>query len=1360
MSSVRELPRRLEPVSVTVSRPVPVPEDRATSGEGPLSFSQEHLWFLHQLHPDSPAYNIAVALRVSGRLDPEVLQRVLTEIVRRHSALRTRFVNREERPVAVVDSPGPIPLPVVAPVGLPGEDVLDSALREARDHGRRPFDLARGPLFSAELIRLSPEDHVFAISLHHIVSDAWSVSILQREIAALYDAFARGEASPLPEPPLQYDDYARRQREAVDAAHFDRQLAYWKSQLSELATGLELPADRPRPAVPSFRGAVEQRALGAGLTRAIAAFSRREGITPFTTLLAAFWALLSRYTGQEDIAIGSGVTNRDREELEDLIGFFVDTLVLRPDLSGDPTFRELIRRARDVFLEANAHHDVPLTRLVRELHPERDLAHNPFFQVAFVQSLPGAAFEASGVRFEPVSIDYGTAKFDLVLSVDRDGDRFRMAVEYSTDLFEAWRMSRLLEHFENLLEGAMADPAARLSELPLASEEEKRLLLAWSGAESAYPRDRSIPDLFEALVERDPTSIAVSLAEKRWTYGELNDRANRLARFLLERGVGPEEPVGVALERGLDSIVAILAILKSGAAYVPVDPGCPEARLALQLREAGVRLLLTQERLAGKFLSGSAEILCLDRERRRIRRQSATNPARSTGSESLAYLMSTSGSTGTPKIVEVPHRGVVRLLFGVDYVALDRSRRVLHLAPLSFDASTFEIWGALLHGARCVLFPGLPPTPGNIARVLARERIDTLWLTSSLFNVVLEEAPGAFAGVRQLFVGGEPLSVTHVTRALALLPRTGIVNGYGPTESTTFACVYRIPPDLPADAPTVPIGRPIANTKAYVLDARRRLVPIGVAGELYLGGDGLARGYRGSPERTAEKFLPDFVTGEPGRRLYRTGDRVRFRPDGTIEFLGRLDRQVKIRGFRVEPGEIEHAITGHRGVREAAVLAQDFGPSDRRLVAYYVPDSAGVSPDELRACLKKSLPDYMVPSSLIPVGSLPRHRSGKLDAAGLARQGPRERPHFVAARDPLELQLTKIWEKLLQSGPVGVTDNFFELGGHSLLAARLFAQIERIFGKNLPLATLFDAPTIEHLAAILRSEGWAPSWSSLVAIQPGGSRPPLFCVHSAGGNVLTYRDLARRLGPDQPVYGLQAQGLDGKMPPHRRVEEMAAHYVGEIRSLQPEGPYHLGGSSFGGMIAFEMSQQLRALGQEVDVLALFDTWGPGYGRLLPETTLFGLMFSRLAQRVDLHVGNFLIGGPREKAAYVREKVLRVLRNVRKIARRYAKRFHQYGSFRDKTPPALRQVERASFEAIYGYTPKPYAGKITLFRAHKQPSGIHPDPLMGWGSVAAGGLDVHEVPGYHGAIVYEPRVKILAEKLAACLDQAQGIRRSP
>ncbi|MGH7846680.1 MAG: non-ribosomal peptide synthetase [Candidatus Binatia bacterium] len=832
-----------------------------------------------------------------------------------------------------------------------------------------------------------------------------------------------------------------------------------------------MPTDRPRSSAQTCRGASQRFVLPKTLSRSLKTLSHREGVTPFMTLLAAFQTLIHRYTGQSDIAIGSPVAGRKRPELESLIGFFLNMLVLRTDLSGNPTFRQLVACVREVCLSAYEHQDLPFEKLVEELHPERNLTHNPLFQVTFaLQNTPKSPLELVGLTTTTVAVDPGIARFDLHLFLEEDENTLTGYLNYNTDLFNPETISRMAAHFQRLLEAIVADPDQRIGELPLLTEaEQNQLLVEWNSTQRLYPNDKSIHQLFEEQAERAPEAVAVDYEDQQLSYRELNGRANRLAHYLKKHGVRPGMVIGVCLERSPETIVALLGILKAGGAYLPLDPAEPEDRLGFMLVDAKVRLVLTQEKFRGQIQHPL--MVCLNKDSGEISCHSAENSHGEAAPEDLAYVMYTSGSTGQPKGVEVTHRGVLRLLFGVDYARFDAAQTFLHLAPFSFDASTFEIWGALLHGAKCVLFPGTLPAASELGALLHKYNITSLWLTASLFNTVIDEAPQALSGIAQLLIGGEALSVSHVRRALTLLPHTEIVNGYGPTEGTTFTCCYPIPRQLDDSASSIPIGRPIANTQVYVLDSHLAPVPVGVTGELYIGGDGLARGYLNRPELTADRFIPNPFSHEPGARLYKTADLARYRPDGNIEFLGRIDHQVKIRGFRIEPGEIEAVLCLHPAVREVVVLAHEHSLGERSLIAYVV--SAREPPpttSELRSFLKQKLPDYMIPSTFVFLSSLPLTPNGKVDRGALPLPDHTRREleqSFVAPGTPVEELLATIWTEVLKLAPVGIHDNFFDLGGHSLLATQVIARVREALHVDLPLRALFEKPTVAELAPII-----------------------------------------------------------------------------------------------------------------------------------------------------------------------------------------------------------------------------------------------------------------------------------------------------
>ncbi|HSK80756.1 MAG TPA: amino acid adenylation domain-containing protein, partial [Thermoanaerobaculia bacterium] len=1039
---------------------VPVPRDGSPL---PLSFAQKRLWLLDRIEPGNPAYNVPGAVRLAGPLDWTALARSLAGIVRRHEALRTVFRMDRGQPVQAIQ-PAAARLPLVDLADLPAFAREAEAERLARRSAAQPFDLWRGPLYRMLALRLAPADHLLLVTFHHIVADGWSLAVFWSELAALY------EGVPLPPLPLQYPDFAVWQQEQLRGEAFERQLDWWRDQLAGLPI-LELPTDHPRPAVRSFRGGTRAAFLPAGLAEAVERLARRQGVTPFMALLAAFQTLLARVTGASSIPVGSPVANRSRVETEGLIGFFVNTLVLRVEVGDDPAFTELLARVREVCLGAWAHQDVPFERLVEELRPERHLSQNPLFQVVFLLEEPLPARSLGRAAARARRVETGTAKFDATLAVSpEDGPEnggLAVSLEYDAALFDPQTVDRLLGHWRTLLEGIVADAGARLSELPLLTEGElEQVLGSFCGVAVPYPREAAIHELFEAEARRDPEAVALEIGDGRLTYGELDLLANRLARRLRRAGVGLGSAVGLCVERSAALVVGMLGILKAGGAYVPLDPAYPEERLAFMAADSGLAALVTQRDLRGALPSvaeraGEAVLLDASGALDGAEEGAAPLPPLAGGSD-LAYVMYTSGSTGRPKGVEVPHRAVVRLVRGTGYARFGRFEVFLQLAPASFDAATFEIWGALLNGARLALFPGRAGTLEEIAGAIARHRVTTLWLTAGLFHQMVESRLSGLAGVSQLLAGGDVLSPEPVRRALSGLPGTTVINGYGPTENTTFTACHRMRDPGEVETP-VPIGAPIANTRVHLLDRSLKPVPVGVPGELFAGGDGVARGYRGRPDLTAERFVPDPFGAEPGSRLYRTGDLARWRPSGRIEFLGRADRQVKIRGFRIEPAEIEAALALHPEVGAAAVVVRDDLPGGRTLVAYAVPREGDELAPDLRDFLRESLPEYMLPSFFVPLPALPLTANGKVDREALSRLGPvpgEGEREIVLPRTALEERLAGIWSEVLGVATIGVHDNFFELGGHSLLAVQVISRVSDALGVGLPLADLFEEPTV------------------------------------------------------------------------------------------------------------------------------------------------------------------------------------------------------------------------------------------------------------------------------------------------------------
>jgi amino acid adenylation domain-containing protein len=1040
----------------------------------PLSFAQQRLWFLDQLEPGAPLYNISCTYRIGGALDRDALRRALAAVVARHEVLRTTFAVVDERPVQriAVEQALDLPLADIRAVPEPERDRRGEAW--IAEGTRRAFDLSRGPLLRASLLQLGDEDHLLLLAMHHIVCDGWSIQILLKELAVFYREFSGGSKRPLAELPIQYSDFARWQREWLSGSVLEAQLSFWRSQLAGLSM-LELPTDRPRPAAPSFRVGRVSVSFPSKLTAGLKELSRREGATLYMTLLASFGALLARYTGQEDVVVGSPIAGRNHADIEGLIGFFVNMLVLRLDVSGDPSFREVLRRVRGVALDAYEHQDLPFERLVEELQPQRSVGQNPLVRTTLaLQNTPGAKLDLPGARSTLVSIETPATYFDLEVHVFETPDSLVCEFLYATDLFDSETIERMARHYGRVLEGVVRDAGARVSELAILSDGERRQVLEeWNQTEREYPRDQTVHGLFERQVERTPDSVAVVFGNERLTYAQLNDRANRVANFLRKRGVGPEVLVGLCVERSPEMVVGLLGILKAGGAYVPLDPDYPARRLAAMLEDAGAPVVLTQKSVSGALPEGRFETVCLDADWPEILRESGENPPARATPDDLAYVIFTSGSTGVPKGVEIPHAALSNHMFWMqEAFPLGLEDRVLQKTPISFDASVWEFFAPLCAGARLVVAnPADHRDPASLVETILAHGITVLQVVPSLLRMLLDqEGFGGCRSLKRVFCGGEPLTSDLRDRFFGALSAE-LHNLYGPTEATIDAACWTCRREDRLSS--VPIGRAIANLRAYVLDARGGPVPIGVGGELHLGGAGLARGYRNRTDLTAERFVADPFRPESPGRLYRTGDRVRWRPDGVLEYLGRLDHQIKLRGFRIEIEEIEMALLRHPGVRACAVSVWRESPGNESLVGYIVaPKGVMTSAADLRAFLKASLPDHMIPSLFAPLESLPSTPSGKIDRRALPAPDPRTtifESGSPAPRTPIERALAEIWSEVLGVERVGVEDNFFALGGHSLLATQVFSRLRKAFRVGLPLRVLFETPTIAGLAAAVEA---------------------------------------------------------------------------------------------------------------------------------------------------------------------------------------------------------------------------------------------------------------------------------------------------
>ncbi|HVR99644.1 MAG TPA: non-ribosomal peptide synthase/polyketide synthase, partial [Thermoanaerobaculia bacterium] len=1297
---------------------VPVPrEDR----DLPLSFAQQRLWFFDQLEPGSAVYNIPLAVRASGDLDPGLSAPVFAELIRRHESLRTTFVALDGRPVQRIAAEASPAVSLVDLSGVPERPREEEAKRQAGDEAARPFDLNRGPLVRAVLLRMGKDDYAVLVTMHHIISDGWSMRVFLRELAALYNAFARGEASPLPELPLQYADYAAWQRSWLDGEVLKSELAYWRTHLAGAPPLLELPTDRPRPAVQTTRGRTLSLVLPPELSARLVTAGQREGATLFMVLLSAASTLLGRLADQEDVLVGSPIAGRNRGEVEGLIGMFVNTLVFRADLSGAPGFRRLLVRVRTMSLDAYAHQEMPFDKLVEELAPARSLAHSPLFQVMLLlQNLPMEGLALPGLTLSSLPTESRTTQFDLVLWFAETPRGLAASLQYNLDLFDETTAARMLGQLERLLDGATAEPDRPVSELPLVSVAERHQLVhEWNGAPPERALGLCLQDLLDRQRDLAPDALAV-LGEDgtHLTYGELHARADRLARRLRRLGVGPDVPVAVCLERSPELVIALVATLKAGGVYLPVDPSYPPERQAFILEDSGAPVVLDRDTVFDPEAEPAGDL---------------PRPL----PQSLAWIIYTSGSTGRPKGVGVEHGGAARHLgIATALYEVDRRDRVLAFSSPSFDVSMENLLLPLAAGAAVALRGRELWQPEGLLERVRELQLTMMDLPTAYFHQWLGGieglAPQRELPLRLILIGGEALPA-EAERLWSLqgLPGVRLINGYGPSEAIVTAT---------ASAGRATIGRPAPGRCAHVLDQRGGLVPVGVAGELCLGGPLLARGYLGRPALTGERFVPDPFAGEwggePGSRLYRTGDLARRLPNGELEFLGRVDHQVKVRGFRIEMGEIESVLGSHPAVRECVVAVREDVPGVRMLVAYATGDLPEAG--ELRAFLAERLPEYMVPAVFVPSEALPLSPNGKVDRQALPAPG-RDRElerRRLEPRDLLELRLVRLWEELLHVQPVGVRDDFFELGGHSLLAVQLVARIQKSFGKTLPLAALLRNPTVERLAAVLREEGEL-SRGLLVELAPGTGRP-FFCVHAIGGEVLSYVHLARHL--DRPVYGLQAQ--EGSA---WTLEEMAARYVHALREVQPEGPYSLGGWSMGGVVAFEMARQLERQGEAVAPVALIDSFAPE-GQERPQRIVAdGELVALFARDISRQFGLSLPPLLPDFGELAAEDALRWLSAKAERA--------------GLLPPGAesREVKRrfavfqANFRLLEGYAGGPCAAPVILFKAAERPAESASD--LGWGRLSQGPIEVHELSGDHYTLLQQPHVQTLAallrERLGAC-----------
>ncbi|MEM1170262.1 MAG: amino acid adenylation domain-containing protein [Cyanobacteria bacterium P01_H01_bin.35] len=1303
---------------------------KGTREELPLSFAQERLWFLYQLQEwNKSTYNLSCVLQLMGELNIDALKGALREIICRHQVLRTQFQLVDGMPIQVIDKSCQLNLPVIDLREFSESEQSSRVQQLAAASAKEAFNLEQTPLMRASLLQLSNQKYILLLNVHHIAFDGWSWGIFRQELSVIYTALISAQPSPLAELPVQYADYAAWQRQWLQGEVLESQLNYWKQQLSGELPVLELPIDYPRPRVQAFTGGKTSIKLSSELTLSLQELSRKSGVTLYMTLLAAFFVLLSRYSGQSDLLVGTPIANRQLSELEGLLGFFVNTLVLRTNLGDNPSFRELLGRVRETALGAYEHQDMPFEKLVEQLQRSRDLSRNPLFQVMFaLQNVPSRKWELPHLAVTPLSVENLTAKFDLSLELWETETGLEGRWEYNADLFKGETIERMSGNFSTLLEGIVAAPEQKVGFLPLLTPKERhQLLVSWNDTFASYPQDKCIHQLFEEQVERTPDAVAVVFELEQITYRELNAKANQLARYLQSVGVGPEILVGICLERSIETIVGLLGILKAGGAYLPLDPNYPSERLAYMLEDSGISVLLTSERLVEQLPSNNVRAIYLDSPQAILASKSQENTDNRAKPDNLAYIIYTSGSTGKPKGVMVTHQGLCNLAkTQIKMFYLQQNSRILQFASLSFDASIWEIVMSLCSGARLYMGTSESLRPGpDLIELLQKQEITHVTLPPSVLATLKKQD---LPRLQNIIVAGE-------TCTKDLLEEWSVgrrfFNAYGPTESTVCASVA----ECTNGDRNLPIGRPINNIQIYILDNNLQPVPIGVPGELHIGGAGLARGYLNRPELTAQKFIPNPFSQEEGSRLYKTGDLARYLADGNIEFIGRIDNQVKIRGFRIELREIEAVLTEHPKVGKAVVIVREDIPGDKRLAAYIVAKEEVASSD-LRGFLKSTVPDYMVPSAFVFLDAIPLTPNGKIDRRALpVPDVSTQEAERIAPRTTTELQLVQIWSEVLNISSVGVRDNFFDLGGHSLLAVRLMVRIEEQFGTLLPLTTLFTEPTIQEQAGLLSAAPKSQLSSPLVPIKSTGSLPPFFCIHPGGGNILCYAVLARQLAPEQPFYALQALGLNGERKPLTRIETMATTYIKAIQAVRPRGPYRLGGWSFGGIVAFEIARQLEALGAEVEMLALIDSFNPTtLNKTKQDEAMLVISF---AQDLSGYFDKELPASAEEmRQLELEEKLNYILKQGKKL---------------QILPPeiGLEQMQQlfavfqANVQAMHAYVPQPYSGQITLFYADGKSEELAQKQIQGWSSLTVAGINIHKIPGDHFSII---RSEVLAKEL--------------
>lgn len=1316
----------------------------------PLTPLQRGILF-HTLHePEANVYTEQLTLTLQGILQVPTFQRAWNTIVDRHTILRSSFIwEGVDEPLQIVRKQVQLAWVIEDWQHLsPTEQKQRLSDFQAADRAKG-IDLTRTPLLRLALFQIAPETHWLVWTHHHILLDGWSLPIILHEVLSVYEALAANRAPTLA-PVRPYRDYiAWLKRQDPNQAKL-----FWERLIGDFNAPTPLGIDRPlRPDAGPLRSNIETRGLSAEQTQIISEFARQHGLT-LNTLIQGAWAILLRcYSGLDDIVFGTTVSGRpsDIAGIETMVGLFINTLPVRAHFQPHQPLVKWLHSLQDTQAEQRQFEYSSLVDIHGWSQIPRGLAL--FESLVVFENYPSSPQSSDTARSSRLSIIHidGEEQTNYALTlVATASPVIAIKALYDSRRFEADVIQRLVGHLEELLVQMATFPMRPLGYFtPLTLVEREQILNTWNATDSAYPRTSCVHELFTAQAAATPDAIALVCEQQHLTYAYLETQSNKLANHLRRLGVGLEQCVGLCLERSPALIVAMLAILKAGGAYVPLDPTYPDERLAFMLKDAQVGVLITQTSLMERFATSPVQTICLDSNVDQQFGEDSGVPTSSPDGNNLAYVMYTSGSTGQPKGASIIHRNIVRLVRNTNYLPFSPNQVFLQFSPVAFDAATLEIWGPLLNGARLVIFPSYLPDLNELGQTIQQFGVTTLWLTAGLFSQMIEDHLPLLSGVRFMLTGGDVVSPTHARKFLQTFPGSTLINGYGPTENTTFTCCYPMTTVEQIES-SLPIGRPIANTRVYILDRMLQPVPIGVTGDLYTSGDGLSRAYLNQPALTAERFIPHPFSTRAGDRLYATGDQARYRADGTIEFLGRSDQQVKLRGFRIELGEIETVLNEHPGVRNSAALVQELVAGQKRLIAFFVPnlDEGLPSPTTLRTFLQSRLPEYMIPTAFITIEQIPLTPNGKIDRQKLTatRQLPKSQTEYKAPRDNIEFQLTEIWEQVLGLRPIGVEHNFFDLGGHSLLAMRLMTRIKQIFGQRLSTASLFNQPTIAQQAQLLRESGTVPPWTPLVPLQSGGSSPPLFLIHPGGGTAFCYLPLVRQMRTDRPYYGLQAYGFELGQEALPSVAAMATAYIEAIQTVQPQGPYFLIGWSAGGTIAFEMAQQLLQQGQQIAFLGVMDTW-----MILPDNP------EELLDAADQMIA-FI--GPANLPMAIEE--FRNLSHEEQLQLVVELAWQQGivspDTGREQVLHAIGVVGNI-LRAVISYRPQTYPGAVTLFKTPKDPEDANrnkvqvdlSDETMGWGAISSQAVEIIMCEGDHQSMLSMPFVLSLAERLQAALD---------